>query len=524
MREDIYNSSIILQNMLYKKDLLSRLGTLDIKRASVLIFFVAFVVRVLLNFIFFERFGYRAMQYSEIWFYYGVAEGKFRLMALDPTVLILKAVNMFSGDLLVYGIIFVGVVLSSLTAVFLFLLVRELHDNKTGIIAGFLYAVLSFSSSITTAGFTHDLVAVPIIVLILYLAVLVKKSDGPKGLRLFLMLVLMVLGASVNPMVVFGVFAVLVYFAVQKSSTYVKDLLWVVVGAVLVRLLFYQEIVNYVAMLALKYRGIDLLTQLGNSADLSSPDIWSLAVGYNFLWLLVPYGLFVTLKKRETLSFSMFLVGMLAISAMSKGTRILDIGMCMAGAVGFVNLKKYQRYVPHLLVIFVVSNIAIAAYYSPCDFTPTEYGVFKWLEENTDPGETLYAKWSYGYTLQALSNLQPVSTPERIRPEVYSILWAQNEDVMVKGMMLLGVRYVLVSEEDFYFYEDPNRYWVVMKEGIFPPDRYRVGAGEAMLPEIKKTMIYRFLYDGNFRHFTMLKEWADPGTGLKYRVYEFKPS
>ena len=185
-----------------KKDPLDWLYNLDIRKASLLIFCTAFVIRGLLNYIFFERFGYRAVQYHEIWFYYGVAKGKFQLMALDPTVPILKAVNIFSGDLLVYGIVFAGIVLSSLTAVFIFLLVRELHDNKTGIIAGLLYAALSFSASITTAGFTHDIVAVPIIVMILYLAVLAGKGEGPK--RLLLMLLLIAIGASVNPMVVFG--------------------------------------------------------------------------------------------------------------------------------------------------------------------------------------------------------------------------------------------------------------------------------------------------------------------------------
>lgn len=511
-----------------KKDPLDWLYNLDIKRASSLIFCTAFVIRALLNYIFFERFGYRAVQYHEIWFYYGVAKGKFLLMALDPTVPILKAVKFLSGDSLVYGIVFAGVVLSSLTAVFIFLLVRELYDKKTGIIAGLLYATLSFSSSVTTAGFTHDLVAVPIIVLILYLAVLARKGEGPKRNRLLLMLFLMAIGASVNPMVVFGVFAVLVYFAMQKSgteyNTYLKHLLWITGGALLVRLLFYQEIINYVAKLALEHRGIDLLSQLGNSADLLPPDLEILAVGYNFLWLLVPYGLLIALKKRDSMSFSMFLAGMLAVSAMSKGTRVLDIGVCMIAAVGFVNLKKYQSYTPQLLAIFALSNLAIAAYYSPCDFTQTEYEIFRWLEANTEPGETLYAKWAYGYTLQVLSNLQPVSTPELIRPRVYSILWTHDEDVMAEGMTLLEAKYVLVSEEDFYFYEDPTRYRVVMKEGIFPPDIYRVEAGEVLLHEIKKTMIYRFLYGGELRHFTMLKEWKDPQTGLRYRVFEFHPS
>ena len=514
--------------MPHEKDLLDRLYDLDIKRASLLIFGIAFVFRALLNYIFFERFGYRAVQYHEIWFYYGVAKGKFQLMALDPTVPILRAVNILSGDSLVYGIVFAGVVLSSLTAVFIFLLVREIHDNRTGVIAGLLYAALSFSSSMTIAGFTHDIVSMPIIVLVLYLAVLARKGGGPK--RLLLMLFLMAVGASVNPMMVFGVFAVLVFFATQKSdteyNTYLKHLLWIAAGAFLVRFLFYQEIITYIANLALTYRGIDLLSQLGNSEDLLPPDLEILAVGYNLLWLLVPFGLSVALKRRDSMSFSMFLAGALAVSAMSKGTRVLDLGMCMIAAVGFVNLKKYQSYMPQLLAIFMLSNLAVAAYYSPSDFTQTEYEIFSWLEANTNPGETLYAKWAYGYTLQALSNLQPVSTPELIRPNIYSILWSPDEDTMVNGMMLLNVKYVLVSEEDFYFYEDPRRYRIVMKEGLFPPDVYRANAGEALLPVIKKTMVYRLLYDEKLEHFTMLKEWTDPKTGLRYRVWvhEFQPS
>ncbi|MEE8401038.1 MAG: glycosyltransferase family 39 protein [Candidatus Hydrothermarchaeaceae archaeon] len=504
-----------------KKDPLSRLSDFDIKRASLLVFSTAFFIRLLLNVIFFERFGYRAVQYQEIWFYYGVAQGKFSLMALDPTVPILKAVNIFFGDFLIYGIVIAGIALSSLTSVFLFLLVRKLHDSRTGIFAGLLYAALSFSSSLTTAGFTHDLVAVPIIVLIMYLAVISSGGHLPK----LLMLLLIVVGASVNPMVVFGVFAVMTHFAMQKSDKgfgkFAKNFLWIVFAALLIRLLFYQEILDYIAVLAFKYRSIDLLIQQRFSEDLLPPDLDILAIGYNFLWILAPIGILISLKKRDSMSPSLFLLGILAVSVMSKGTRILDLGMCMTGAVGFANLKKYQSYAMPFLAIFALSNLAIASYYSPSDFTQTEYEVFTWLEENTGPGDTLYAKWAYGYTLQALSNLEPVSTPERIRPEIYSILWLQDEKEMANGMSLLGARYVLLSEEDFFFYEDAKRFHVVMKESMFPI--YKSGAGEALLPEIKKTMIYRLLYDGELRQFTVLKEWKDPDTELRYRVLEFRP-
>jgi hypothetical protein len=504
-----------------KKDQLDKIYNLDAKRAALLIFATAFLTRALLNYIFFERFGYRAMQYPEIWFYYGVAKGKFQLLPLDPTGIILKAVNALFGDLLVYGIVFAGVVLSSLAAVFIFLLVRDLHDQKTGTIAGFLYATLSFPASTSMAGFTHDIVAVPVIVLTLYFALLTGKGGGIKTLLPLLLLI--AVGASINPMIIFGVFAVLVYFALKNTDDYTKyknNLLWIAVGAIFVRIMFYQDILNYIAKLAMKYRGIDLLSQLGNSADLAPPDIEVLLVGYNFLLLLALFGLGATLKKRDSMSLSMLLGGLLAISVISKGTRVLDIGMCMVAAVGFVNMKKYRGFAPQFLLIFVITNIAIAAYYSPPGFTKTEHEIFTWLEANTEPGETLYAKWTYGYTLQALSDLQPVSTPERIRPQIYSILWVSDEDVMVQGMTLLGAKYILVSEEDFYYYEDPQRFALVMKESIFPPQEFKENAGEALLPVIRTTMIYRLMYAGDLGHFKMMGEWTDPQTGNRYRVFE----
>jgi hypothetical protein len=504
-----------------KEDPLDQIYNLDVRRAALFIFGVAFLTRTLLNYVFFERFGYRAMQYPEIWFYYGVAKGKFQLLALDPTGIILKAVNALFGDLLVYGIVFAGIVLSSLAAVFIFLLVKEIYDSKTGIMAGLLYAALSFPASVTTAGFTHDIVAVPVIVLTLYFALLTGKGGGIK--TLLPMLLLIAVGASINPMIIFGVFAVLVYFALKNTDDYTKyknSLLWITAGAIFVRIMFYQDILNYIAKLAMKYRGIDLLSQLGNSADLAPPDIEVLLVGYNFLLLLALFGFGEALKKRDSMSLSMLLAGLLAISAISKGTRVLDIGMCMVAAVGFVNMKKYRGFATQLLLIFVITNITIGVYYSPPGFTKTEHEIFTWLEANTEPGETLYAKWTYGYTLQALSNLEPVSTPERIRPEIYSILWVQDEDVMVQGMTLLGANYILVSDEDFYYYEDSQRFALVMKESIFPPQEFRENAGAALLPVIKRTMIYRLMYAGDLEHFTMIGEWTDPITGVRYRAYE----
>ncbi len=517
-----------------KTDPLDRLYDLDVKRAAVLIFTIAFVFRAVLNLMFFERFGYRSVQYLETWFYYGVAREKLQLMSLDPTGPLLRASGaIFSDNSLVYGIILLAIVLSSLTAVLIFLLARELHDSRTGVIAGLFYAVLLSPSLMTMAGFTHDIVAVPIIVLLMYLAVLAGKASRKK--RMLLMFLLIAIGANVNPMIIFGIFAVLVYFVMQKygdDGNYRNNILWIAAIAVLIRILLYGEIMEYIAGLALEHRGIDLLTQMQYSKDLAMPDLEVLATTYNFLWLLVPFGIITALKKKDTMSLSLFLAGILAISAFSKGTRVLDIGMCVIAAVGFVNLgkyhavaksinlEKYREYGLHLLAAFVLANLAIASYYSAPGFTQTEYEMFKWLEANTEQGETLYAKWTYGYTLQALSGLQPVSTPERIRPDIYQILWTDDEAKMAEGLTLLGAKYVLVSEEDFFYYESPSRFWVMAKESIFPPEELKY-ADEATLPAIRATMIYQFLY-GEPEHFTLLNEWKDPAKNARYRVYELK--
>ncbi len=59
-----------------KKDPLDRLYDLDIKRASALIFTTAFVFRAFLNLMFFERFGYRSVQYLETWYLLRCRKGK----------------------------------------------------------------------------------------------------------------------------------------------------------------------------------------------------------------------------------------------------------------------------------------------------------------------------------------------------------------------------------------------------------------------------------------------------------------
>lgn len=148
-------------------------------RIALIIFIVSILGRIILNFVFFGRYGNHSVHFLETWYYYGVAKGIFKLLPLDPTTHILKFVGWISPDaLLIYIIMASGVILTSFTAVLIFLLTREIHDKKTGFIAGMIYAFTVTPLILSTASFTHDHVQMPIIISTLLITVLAMKSGG----------------------------------------------------------------------------------------------------------------------------------------------------------------------------------------------------------------------------------------------------------------------------------------------------------------------------------------------------------
>ncbi|MFQ5771038.1 MAG: hypothetical protein ACE5HX_10915, partial [bacterium] len=147
-------------NLLNFVDIVCRYST---ARIALIIFIISIFSRVTLNLVFFGRYGNHAVNSLETWYYYGFAKGIFDgLMPLDPTAYILKFVGwIFPNGLLIYIIMTAGIILTSFTAVLIFLLAKEFHDKKTGFIAGVIYAFAVVPLILNTASFTHDHVQMP---------------------------------------------------------------------------------------------------------------------------------------------------------------------------------------------------------------------------------------------------------------------------------------------------------------------------------------------------------------------------
>lgn len=109
---------------------------------------------------------------------------------------------------------------------------------------------------------------------------------------------------------------------------------------ILFRFVFFNEALQDVAILAQKYRNIDLLTQLTVAVDVKPIAIDVLWLRYNFLWFFVPFGLIESYKRRDIMSLSLFLIGVTLATTMSKGMRIADLGFAILIALAFINWRK----------------------------------------------------------------------------------------------------------------------------------------------------------------------------------------
>ena len=309
--------------------------------AASFVFLLAFALRVLLDVVFYLRFGWHAANHAEAWLYAGVMDGALTTAggALDPTVWLLRGVGgVIPAGLSYHAVVLTAAALSALTAAALYLLVKELTDQKTGLYAGLLYAGMVEPLALSTAGFTHDHLQLLAIVASLYLAVKATKSGLAAGILYSAAYYLLADGATrINTAMNVGIMVAAAY-VVYALLEYILAL--VAEGSR--RDVYPAYIVLAIAMLfALGGTVLAPLTEASlydlpqgrwGSADVKPVGLSTFWLRYNVLLLLIPAGVVQALRRRDVIGLSLTVTGFILAGVMDRGTRIGDLGVAMLAA------------------------------------------------------------------------------------------------------------------------------------------------------------------------------------------------
>jgi len=353
-------------------------------RLMAYVFLFALSERLVVTMIFFARWGWHTVSGIELWFYYGVSKGTFDLYSIwDPTWWILSTLGaLVSGPALLYGTYLVSSLSSSLNAAVFCLFVSELHNRKTGFLAGLLYGSMVLPMFNSAGTVTHDIFAYPYLVLSMYGVLMAFKRQG--WVRLIyggICLVALFLGLKVGPTILVGAGAVLIYllwqgvlaiFRRQHERGYIVFavfLLFIVGVLLLVYFTVMPDMMEKMFDLAKANRGIDVRAQIkAGSGDLLASSLGDYWLRFNFLLFFLPVGIWIAVKKKDMLGFALIMVAFLASRTADRGTRPLTFGFALMGALAFVNWRPIYGWLLALWMCFIIGEFG--GKYS------TEYAVF----------------------------------------------------------------------------------------------------------------------------------------------------
>ncbi|MDP8235330.1 MAG: hypothetical protein P9M08_03000 [Candidatus Erginobacter occultus] len=348
------------------------------------VFLFALSARLVVTLIFFLRWGWHTVSGIELWFYYGVAKGTFDLYSIwDPTWWVLSLIGaVFSGEALLYATYLTSSIVSSLNAAVFCLFVSELHDRKTGVMAGLIYGTMvlpMFNSAGTT---THDIYAYAWLVLALYGMLAAFRRKG--WIRLpfaALALVSLWLGVHVGRTIMVSAGTVLLYLVWRGVKAlagprfgggypFFLISLAVIIGVLLLAgYLLMPPLMEKIFDLAQESRGIDVRAQIrAGSGDLLGSSLGDYWLRFNFLFFFLPVGIYVAVKKKDMLGLLFLMTGYLASRTADRGTRPLSFGFALMGALAFINWKPAYGWILAAWMTYIIGEFG--GRYS------TEYAVF----------------------------------------------------------------------------------------------------------------------------------------------------
>ncbi|MDP8215319.1 MAG: hypothetical protein P9M10_09025 [Candidatus Euphemobacter frigidus] len=334
------------------------------------IFLVAFLLRLVLDLVFFSRFGWYSSHLIEIWFYYGVARGIFTLSIFDPTFLLLRVPGLLlPGAILYHAVVFESALISALTAVLIFFWLNQWADRGTGLWGGMIFALLPAPLTLSLASFSHDLVQVPLIVLFFWAsgtAIRRAKRPGRRATAAVLAVICLLLGLETGPLMAGALVIVILYCLWRLFCRLLGGnlSLWAatlfLIGLFLLNYGLFRimkvHLLEWIAPLAMKFRGIDLMAQVKiivvDLKPLPRGAFWS---RYTLFIFFLPWGFWMALKKREFFGLSLFCFGMALALVVNRGTRLCDLSVVMLTALGLAHWKKTATLVTVVTVLLYLA-------------------------------------------------------------------------------------------------------------------------------------------------------------------------
>ena len=562
-------------------------------RTGISIFLGALLVRIAADLVFFARHGWFSSHLIEVWFYYGVARGVFALSPLDPTFLLLRLPGLILPDSVLYqATVFTAAAVSALTAFLIFDWIRRRSGPAAGAAGGVAFALLPAPITLCLVNFSHDLVAIPLIVLFFRAVDAMGREGEGRGRAVLAALVFLFFGLMVGPLMAGALLAVLLG---AGQPIFRRRFGWpppalpaglYLGGMAIISGLLYlamkPNLLNWFAPLALRFRGIDLAAQMtiqvGDLQPLPPDALWN---RYTLFVFLLPWGLWTAFKKRDFFALTLFLVSLSLALIVNRVARLLDVSVILLSALALADWEKpagpvtagwvlllflgnllladaaeavylaipwhqIPRFAPILIGLFALGLIgpfwlrgmkpwAVGAILVPVAFLQgvwvleaartssdeMEHRAYRWLDENSQPGEKIFAAWNQGYFIGSVTGLAPLTTPERIDLSLSRLYW-EEEEPAARELLRRGVSYVHVNSRYFGITGVDSRADTFGMRGstiIGPrPDHIR------RFSRMRRTFLFRMLYEPESLHrLQPVYEDLDPETRLLVRIFRLAP-
>ncbi|MDP6685717.1 MAG: hypothetical protein QGI05_02055 [Candidatus Omnitrophota bacterium] len=484
------------------------------KKKILWIFGISIALHLELAIFFSSRFGPHAVVTREIWYYYGLLKGNWHLPILDPTQWIMQIISFFPETLWLLGLKVAASLLSGLTACLIFLLGKKLINSYFGVISAVIYIFMHGPLTISTVNFTHDLVMVPLLLILLLWG---KLGIVPLSIILCGILI------GSFPVIVGGLILIL-YFAVNRFKKGKQIFVFVSMLTVLLlaRIAFMPQVMELAHNLSQSVRGISILAQLkAGASDLLPISLKDIINRYG-LWL-VPTGIgfCFALKKREWMSVLICTFALLASTVVGRSLRIVDIGIALLAAHALISINKKKFAYIALIILSCFSLFMCHVFLRP-NTTEAEYQILKEVNEVSRPGEKILVTWHDGYMVQALTHLVPTATPERIdlvlpkvywksELEAYDLLKKREVDLVFVINRYFGIRNIHPVTGVFDYVGDGSLLYPPGEEGIVTFD------------QIQNTFLFRLMDDAKrLSRFDLVLEKQDRYTPAWIRIYRLK--
>ncbi len=316
------------------------------------IFLFALAVRVIADLVFLARHGWFSSHLIEVWFYYGVARGVFHLSFLDPTFLLLRVPGILLPPSVLYqATVFIASAVSALTAFFIYGWLRGRYGRSTGVFGGLAFALLAAPITLCLANFSHDLVAIPLVVLFFRAAGAVERGGEGRLRAVIAALACLFFGLMVGPLMAGALVVVLIYSLWPLSRRLLGRMPETVLAAAflgglilvcwLLFLLMRPNLLDWFAPLALRFRGIDLtaqmLIQVGDLQPLPPEAFWN---RYTLFVFLIPWGFREAFRKRDFFTITLFLFSLALSLVVNRGARLLDLSVVLLAASALAGWRK----------------------------------------------------------------------------------------------------------------------------------------------------------------------------------------